>query len=64
MNLSLLEANQDNRLGRAGFTLQQHTNLSTTNWIAATNEIGVLGTNKFIIVDPPVGNRYYRLFKP
>jgi hypothetical protein len=22
------------------------------------------GTNKFIIVNPPTGNRFYRLFKP
>src|SRR5438552_2039539 len=46
-----------------GFTLQQNQDLSTTNWTsagAATDN----GTIKFIIVNPPAGNRFYRLFKP
>jgi len=46
-----------------GFILQQHTNLSTTNWIASTNVIHDNGTYQFITVDPPVESRYYRLFK-
>jgi len=48
----------------AGFTLQQNSDLSTTNWIAAPQPVTDNGTNKFILVDPPTGNRFYRLFKP
>ena len=47
-----------------GFNLQQNTNLATTNWLAATNTITDNGTIKFIIVNPPTGNRFYRLSKP
>jgi len=46
-----------------GYQLQQNTNLSTANWMAAgaaTDD----GTHKSIIVNPPAGNRFYRLFKP
>ena len=46
-----------------GFTLQENSDLRTTNWTsagAATDN----GTNKFIIVNPPAGNRFYRLYKP
>jgi hypothetical protein len=47
-----------------GFTLQQSTNLSTTNWIATTNVVTDNGTTKFILVNPPAGNRFYRLSNP
>jgi hypothetical protein len=47
-----------------GFTLQQNPQLSTTNWSAAPESVNDNGTNKFIIVNPPTGNRFYRLFKP
>jgi hypothetical protein len=47
-----------------GFTLQQNSQLGTSNWIAAGQTVNDNGTNKFIIVNPPAGNRYYRLFKP
>lgn len=47
-----------------GFTLQQNTDLNTTNWVAAPQTVTDNGTNKFIIVSPPAGNRFYRLFKP
>jgi hypothetical protein len=47
-----------------GFTLQQNSDLNTTNWVPATQAVADNGTEKFIIVNPPVGNRYYRLFKP
>ena len=47
-----------------GFSLQQHTNLATTNWVAVSETVTDNGTNKFILVNPPAGNRYYRLFKP
>ena len=48
----------------AGFVLQQNTDLNTTNWTAAPQMVSDNGTNKFITVSPPVGNRFYRLFKP
>lgn len=47
-----------------GWSLQQNTNLSTTNWVAATESFTNNGTIKFIIVNPPAGNRFYRRFKP
>ena len=47
-----------------GFTLRQNTNVNTTNWVAPPEPIGDNGTIKFIIVDPPTGQRFYRLFKP
>ena len=48
----------------ADFMLQQNTNVATTNWtvvgIAPTDD----GTNKTVTVDPPEGNRFYRLAHP
>jgi len=47
-----------------GFSLQQNTQLNTTNWVTATETVTDTGTIKFITVDPPVGSRFFRLFKP
>jgi hypothetical protein len=47
-----------------GFTLQQNADLNTTNWTSAPQTVTDDGTNRFIIVNPPAGNRFYRLFKP
>jgi hypothetical protein len=47
-----------------GFSLQQNTDLSTANWVTPSENINDDGTNKFIIVNPPSGNRFYRLIKP
>jgi hypothetical protein len=47
-----------------GFLLQQNSDLNTSIWNTPTENIADNGTNKFIIVDPPTGNRFYRLFKP
>lgn len=47
-----------------GFVLQQNTDLNTTNWVVAPQTVADNGTNRFIIVNPPTGNRFYRLFKP
>ena len=47
-----------------GFALQQNTNVNTTNWVAPSETITDNGTNKFIIVNPPAGNRFYRLRRP
>jgi hypothetical protein len=47
-----------------GFTLQQNANLNTASWVTPLEAVADNGTNKFIIVSPPMGNRFYRLFKP
>jgi hypothetical protein len=47
-----------------GWNLQQNTNLSTTNWVAPLETVNDDGTNRFIIVNPPAGNRFYRLKNP
>jgi hypothetical protein len=48
----------------ADFTLQQNTSVSSTNWTAVGLSPTDDGTNKTVIVDPPEGNRFYRLFHP
>lgn len=47
-----------------GWTLQQNTDLATPNWAAPSESVNDGGENKFIIVNPPAGNRFYRLLKP
>jgi hypothetical protein len=48
-----------------GFTLQQNTNsVSSLNWSNLTSGITDDGTTKTFIVNPPTGNRYYRLIWP
>jgi hypothetical protein len=48
-----------------GFVLQQNTNrLGSVNWSNVTGTIQDNGTNRYIIVNPPAGNRFYRLVKP
>jgi hypothetical protein len=46
----------------AGFTLQQNTNsVASPNWGNVPTTPTDNGTIKYIIVSPPVGNRFYRL---
>ncbi len=46
----------------AGWTLQQNTNsVSSVNWSNVTATIQDNGTTKTLIVNPPSGNRFYRL---
>jgi len=46
------------------WTLQQNTNsISSVNWSNAPGTILDHGTTKTLIVNPPAGNRFYRLFK-
>ncbi len=45
----------------SGWKLQQNLNLSTTTWTTPSESVNDNGTEKFIIVKPPVGNRFYRL---
>jgi hypothetical protein len=48
-----------------GFVLQHNTNrLGSVNWSNVIGTIQDNGTNRSIIVNPPAGNRFYRLFKP
>lgn len=47
-----------------GFSLQLNFDLNTAAWNAPTEDITDNGTNKFIIVTQPTGNRFYRLVKP
>ena len=47
-----------------GWILQQNTNLTTTNWVTPLETVNNDGTNKFIIVNPPNGNKFSRLRKP
>jgi len=47
-----------------GWIPQQNTDLNTTNWVVTTESINDDGTNKVLLVNPPEGNRFYRLFKP
>ena len=47
------------------YVLQQNTNgVASVNWSNVTTTPTDNGTIKFIIVNPPTGNRFYRLFKP
>jgi len=45
-----------------GFVLQQNTNgVSSVNWSNAPGTIQDNGTTRTLIVNPPTGNRFYRL---
>ena len=47
------------------YVLQQNTNsVASVNWSNVTTTPTDNGSLKFIIVNPPSGNRFYRLFKP
>lgn len=48
----------------AGFRLQQSTNLNARNWFASPETITDNGATRFILVNPPVGARFYRLSQP
>ena len=47
-----------------GFALQQNTDLINGSWSTPPQTVGNDGTNNFIVVNPPVGNGFYRLFEP
>ena len=48
----------------AGYNLQVNTNLVATNWVTPAETVTDNGTIKYIIVNPPAGNRYFRLKNP
>ena len=47
-----------------GFSLQRNAVVGTTNWLGVTNAVSVVGSENQIIVAPPAGNQFYRLFRP
>ena len=47
-----------------GFALFQNTNLNTANWVSPPETVNDNGTEKFILLNPPTGSRFYRLQKP
>ena len=47
-----------------GFTLQQNSDLTTTNWVNATNVSQVVGNENQVTISPLVGQRFYRLKHP
>jgi hypothetical protein len=44
-----------------GFTLQQNSNLGTTNWVNVPNAVNPVGGENQVIVSPAPGNNFYRL---
>ena len=49
----------------AGWTLQENINgVTSVNWSNASGTIQDDGTNMTLVINPPTGNRFYRLFKP
>ena len=51
-------------LPSAGFNLQVNTDLGSSNWITPAEPVNNDGSIKYIIVNPPTGNRFYRLKSP
>ena len=47
-----------------GYNLQVNTSLATTNWVTPAETVQTNGANKFILVNPPAGSRFYRLKNP
>ena len=47
-----------------GWGLQETTTLSPASWVAPLESINDNSIERFIVVDPPAGNRFYRLSKP
>jgi hypothetical protein len=47
-----------------GWKLQQDLNLSTATWTTPSETVNDNGTQKYIVVKPPTGSRFYRLSLP
>ena len=47
----------------SGFSLQQNSDLGTTNWVQPPNPISVVGTNHQVTITPTTGPIFYRLIK-
>jgi hypothetical protein len=48
----------------AGYSLQQNTNLNTTNWTSFSGTVGDNGTTRSVTNSPTAGNKCFRLFHP
>ncbi len=48
----------------AGWNLLQSTDLTTANWTTPLETIQNDGTNNFILISPPIGNRFFELTQP
>jgi hypothetical protein len=48
----------------SGYTLQQNTNLGTTNWVDLTNTVNFIGGQNQVTLPPPAGNDFFRLMHP
>jgi hypothetical protein len=46
------------------YTLQQNSNLATTNWIAGSYSITTINGTNSITITPPTGNLFFRLANP
>jgi hypothetical protein len=46
-----------------GWNLQQTTNLTASAWVAAPETVTDNGTIKYIMVNPPTGNLFFRLMQ-
>jgi hypothetical protein len=44
-----------------GWRLQQNSVVNGGTWITPSETVTDNGTTKFIVVNPPTGNRFYRL---
>jgi hypothetical protein len=47
-----------------GWVLQQNISPALPGWSNTTNAVTQAGGQNQIVVTPPTGNRYYRLFHP
>ena len=47
-----------------GFSLQQNSNLATTNWTSFAGPVGNDGTTKSVTNSAPMGNKFFRLIRP
>ncbi len=47
-----------------GFSLQQNPTFAPNTWSGVTNPVLVVGSENQVIIRPPVGNKFYRLFQP
>jgi len=47
-----------------GYSLQSTTNILTPNWITPPQTVTDTGVIKYILVNPPAGNNFYRLVYP
>lgn len=47
-----------------GWSLQQNSDLKTSNWVSPTQTVNHDASNNFIVVSSIGGNQFYRLSKP